>query len=54
MTGGEQVIGDLYVLAGVSGLGAVAVLLVLSRRRDKRAAAAQQTPRANTEVVFRG
>jgi alpha-1,2-mannosyltransferase len=36
MTGLEQVIGDLYVLAGLVGLGLTAALLVLTRRRDEK------------------
>jgi alpha-1,2-mannosyltransferase len=35
MTGPEQVVGDLYVLAGILGLGVVASLLALARRRDR-------------------
>jgi alpha-1,2-mannosyltransferase len=50
MTGGEQFIGDLYVLAGVVGLGLIAGLLVLSRRRDIGGAAAPQASRANTQI----
>jgi alpha-1,2-mannosyltransferase len=37
MTGWEQVVGDLYVLVGLCGLGLVAYLLMLARRRDQRA-----------------
>ncbi len=35
MNGFEQLLGDLYVLAGLAGLGVIAVLLVASRRRDR-------------------
>jgi alpha-1,2-mannosyltransferase len=49
MTGGEQVIGDLYVLAGVLALGVVAFVLVLSRRRDK--CVAQSGPVLSVENV---
>jgi alpha-1,2-mannosyltransferase len=35
MTGPQQLIGDLYVLAGLGGLGVVAVLLVAARRADQ-------------------
>jgi alpha-1,2-mannosyltransferase len=50
MTGGEQVIGDLYVLAGVLGLGVVACALVLSYRRDKSAVTAPRRPRADEQI----
>jgi alpha-1,2-mannosyltransferase len=35
MTGQEQLIGDLYVLAGLAGLGVIAALLVTARRTDQ-------------------
>jgi alpha-1,2-mannosyltransferase len=40
MTGPEQFVGNLYVLAGLLGLGVVAYLLVLAHRRDQRAVVA--------------
>jgi alpha-1,2-mannosyltransferase len=40
MTGPEQFVGDLYVLAGLVGLGVVAYLLLLAHRRDQRAVVA--------------
>jgi alpha-1,2-mannosyltransferase len=39
ITGPEQLIGDLYVLAGLAGLGVVGALLVLARRRDQHLSA---------------
>lgn len=36
MTGPQQLIGDLYVLAGLAGLGVIAALMVAARRRDQR------------------
>jgi alpha-1,2-mannosyltransferase len=42
MTGWEQVVGDLYVLAAVLALGVVTSALVLSRRRDKRSVTARR------------
>ena len=35
MTGPEQLVGDLYVLAGIVGLAVVAGLLALARQRDR-------------------
>jgi len=35
MTGPQQLLGSLYVLAGLAGLGVVAVLLVTARRTDQ-------------------
>jgi alpha-1,2-mannosyltransferase len=42
MTSGQQVVGDLYVLAGVLALGIVAGLAALARRRDQVVVAAGQ------------
>jgi len=39
MTGPQQLIGDLYVLAGLAGLAVVATLLVTARRTDQHLAA---------------
>jgi alpha-1,2-mannosyltransferase len=36
MTAPEQLLGDLYVLAGLGGLGVIAGLLVYARRRDQQ------------------
>ncbi len=36
MTGPEQLLGDLYVLAGLGGLGVIAALLVHARRSDQQ------------------
>jgi alpha-1,2-mannosyltransferase len=36
MSGFQQLVGDLYVLAGLAGLCVIAALLVLARRRDRR------------------
>jgi alpha-1,2-mannosyltransferase len=47
MSGFQQFVGDLYVLAGLAGLCVIAALLVLARRRDRRgpvAAAAGEEP----------
>jgi len=46
MTGGEQVVGDLYVLAAVLALGVVAYVLVLSRRRDGRVTSGERAVRS--------
>jgi len=51
MTGGEQVVGDLYVLAGVLALGVVALVLMLSRRRDNSAVRADRSlSRSNAQI----
>jgi alpha-1,2-mannosyltransferase len=39
MTGPQQLLGDLYVLAGLGGLGVITALLVLARRRDQQLSA---------------
>jgi alpha-1,2-mannosyltransferase len=39
MTVPQQLLGDLYVLAGLAGLGVIAALLVYARRSDERLAA---------------
>jgi hypothetical protein len=36
MTPGQQLIGDLYVLAGLLGLGVTAAVLILAWRREQR------------------
>jgi hypothetical protein len=39
MTGWEQFVGDLYVLAGLIGLGLIAGLLVVAQRRERHGTA---------------
>jgi alpha-1,2-mannosyltransferase len=39
MTAAQQLIGDLYVLAGLAGLGVIAALLVTARRTDQHMSA---------------
>jgi alpha-1,2-mannosyltransferase len=36
MTGLQQLLGDIYVLAGLAGLGVIAAALAYARRRDRR------------------
>jgi alpha-1,2-mannosyltransferase len=50
MTGPEQLIGDLYVLAGVLGLGVVAGLLALTRHRDRHLAAPEHPLELRSDV----
>jgi len=54
MTGLEQFIGDLYVLAGLVGLGLTAALLVLTRRRDVPAIAPAGAGGAGEEPLAPG
>jgi alpha-1,2-mannosyltransferase len=52
MTGGQLLVGDLYVLAGVVGLGVVAgLLLVLTRRDHRRMADCARTSAAERRLA---
>ncbi len=53
MTAPEQLLGDLYVLAGLGGLGVIAALLVYARRRDQQLAAVA-VPREGDEPLQPG
>ena len=53
MTGPEQLLGDLYVLAGLGGLAVIAGLLVYARRADQHLAAIA-TPREGEEPLEPG
>ena len=53
MTAPEQLIGDLYVLAGLAGLGVIAALLASARRRDQQLAAVV-APREGDEPLQPG
>lgn len=54
MTGPEQLLGDIYVLAGLIGLAVIAGVLSAGRRRERRASAITSASAAETALAQPG